>query len=187
MQTRSDSVTATAELNLKTLRCLFSSYSQQSQTLFAVRPYSGLQLQQDAMLTWLSCDVCFFRSRQLELEDKQGMLELELRKYMEMKGAHIQTFAVEMSYIYLDFSAVKESRFCLWKPPLQKVLRIENQPKTYIHFQCRKCLKAHCTACMRLHSQNEVNQVGIFQSYCLFSTKCSHCDSTDSCWFCVKL
>lgn len=26
------------------------------------------------------------RSRQLELEDKQSMLELELRKYMEMNG-----------------------------------------------------------------------------------------------------
>lgn len=28
------------------------------------------------------------RSRQLELEDKQSMLELELRKYMEMNGAY---------------------------------------------------------------------------------------------------
>lgn len=39
------------------------------------------------------------RSRQLELEDKQSMLELELRKYMEMKGAHIQTFTIAMSLL----------------------------------------------------------------------------------------
>lgn len=28
------------------------------------------------------------RSRQLELEDKQSMLELELRKYMELNGVY---------------------------------------------------------------------------------------------------
>ena len=43
-------------------------------------PHDDLQLQQDVCVS--------FRSRQLELEDKQSMLELELRKYMELDGVY---------------------------------------------------------------------------------------------------
>lgn len=41
-------------------------------------------------MTQLMFVVVFFspRSRQLELEDKQSMLELELRKFMELDGVY---------------------------------------------------------------------------------------------------
>lgn len=58
------------------------------------------------------------RSRQLELEDKQGMLELELRKYMEMKGAHIQSFAFEMSLLIL--MQLKRAGFVYGNPIYKK-------------------------------------------------------------------
>lgn len=47
------------------------------------------------MLTWLSWCLLVFplRSRQLELEDKQSMLELELRKYMELNGVYFGVLA----------------------------------------------------------------------------------------------
>lgn len=54
---------------------------------FVLWPHNNVQ-QQGRI--WYSAGVCFFsrRSRQLELEDKHSALELELRKYMEIKGAY---------------------------------------------------------------------------------------------------
>lgn len=57
-------------------------YSEMS---FVVGPHDNIQ-----RYYWQdSADACFScRSRQLELEDKQSMLELELRKYMEINGVY---------------------------------------------------------------------------------------------------
>lgn len=71
-----------AHCHIKTLclLCALTSAMSFSQTPFVIRPHDDLQLQPDVCVS--------FRSRQLELEDKQSILELELRKYMELDGVY---------------------------------------------------------------------------------------------------
>jgi len=47
----------------------------------------------------------FQRSRQLELEDKQSMLEMELRRYMEMDGGKLKIilFIISLYSLYVIF------------------------------------------------------------------------------------